>query len=37
VAEGIAALRAGDGERAGVAYERLTDRWRAVRELQFAN
>jgi hypothetical protein len=37
VAEGIAALRAGDGERAGEAYERLTDRWRAVRELQFAN
>ncbi|GAB2776234.1 hypothetical protein ACWGJ2_29710 [Streptomyces sp. NPDC054796] len=37
VAEGIAALREGDGERAGVAYERLTDRWRAVRELQFAN
>jgi hypothetical protein len=37
VAEGIEALRAGDGERAGVAYERLTDRWRAVRELQFAN
>ncbi|MGW8380451.1 hypothetical protein [Streptomyces sp. ODS28] len=37
VAEGIAALREGDGERAGAAYERLTDRWRAVRELQFAN
>lgn len=37
VAEGIAALREGDGERAGTAYERLTDRWRAVRELQFAN
>jgi hypothetical protein len=37
VAEGIEALRAGDGERAGEAYERLTDRWRAVRELQFAN
>ncbi|OEU96301.1 hypothetical protein [Streptomyces oceani] len=36
-AEGIAALREGDGERAGAAYERLTDRWRAVRELQFAN
>ncbi|RLL67643.1 hypothetical protein [Streptomyces sp. Z26] len=36
-AEGIAALRDGDGERAGTAYERLTDRWRAVRELQFAN
>lgn len=37
VAEGIAALREGDGERAGAAYERLTDRWRSVRELQFAN
>jgi hypothetical protein len=37
VAEGIAALREGDGERASAAYERLTDRWRAVRELQFAN
>lgn len=37
VAEGIAALREGDGERAGAAYERLTNRWRAVRELQFAN
>lgn len=37
VAEGIAALREGDGERAGEAYERLTERWRAIRELQFAN
>ncbi len=37
VAEGIAALRRGDGEAAGEAYERLTDRWRAVRDLQFAN
>jgi hypothetical protein len=37
VAEGIAALRDGDAERAGTAYERLTDRWRAVRDLQFAN
>lgn len=37
VAEGITALREGDAERAGEAYERLTDRWRAVRELQFAN
>lgn len=37
VAEGIAALRDGDAERAGEAYERLTDRWREVRELQFAN
>jgi hypothetical protein len=37
VAEGIAALRNGDGEGAGVAYARLTERWRAVRDLQFAN
>ncbi|WP_329456656.1 hypothetical protein [Streptomyces sp. NBC_01497] len=37
VAEGIAALRDGDGERAGAAYARLTERWRAVRDLQFAN
>ncbi|MFI1092159.1 hypothetical protein [Streptomyces sp. NPDC020917] len=37
VAEGLAALREGDSTAAGVAYERLTDRWRAVRELQFSN
>ncbi|MFI6640240.1 hypothetical protein [Streptomyces sp. NPDC050504] len=37
VAEGIAALRAGDGDAAGEAYGRLADRWRAVRDLQFAN
>jgi hypothetical protein len=37
VAEGLAALREGDSEAAGRAYERLTDRWRAVRDLQFAN
>ncbi|WP_267245420.1 hypothetical protein [Streptomyces sp. PR69] len=37
VAEGIAALRAGDGEGAGMAYARLTERWRAVRDRQFAN
>ncbi|MCF3965009.1 hypothetical protein [Streptomyces fuscigenes] len=37
VAEGIAALRDGDGEGAGAAYARLTERWRAVRDLQFAN
>ncbi|MCA6096423.1 hypothetical protein LE181_30195 [Streptomyces sp. SCA3-4] len=36
-AEGLAALRAGDGARAGAAYERLTERWRAVRNRQFAN
>ncbi|MCH0542133.1 hypothetical protein I3F58_21750 [Streptomyces sp. MUM 203J] len=37
VAEGIAALRSGDGEAAGVAYGRLAERWRAVRDLQSAN
>ncbi|WP_328914332.1 MULTISPECIES: hypothetical protein [unclassified Streptomyces] len=37
VAEGLAALRAGDPGAAGAAYERLTERWRAVRELQFAS
>ncbi|MET7639107.1 hypothetical protein [Streptomyces sp. NPDC005438] len=37
VAEGLEALREGNGEQAGEAYERLTDRWRAVRELQFAS
>ncbi|HET6857112.1 MAG TPA: hypothetical protein VFH94_08455, partial [Streptomyces sp.] len=37
VAEGIAALRAGDGAGAGEAYERLMERWRTVRERQFAN
>ncbi|ARH91976.1 hypothetical protein ACF082_03340 [Streptomyces lydicus] len=37
VAEGLAALRDGDGERAGVAYEKLSQRWRAVRERQFAS
>ncbi|MFF3326018.1 hypothetical protein [Streptomyces sp. NPDC002889] len=36
-AEGIAALRAGDGEGASAAYGRLTDRWRSVRDRQFAN
>ena len=36
-AEGLAALREGDSEAAGEAYERLTERWRAVRELQFSN
>lgn len=34
VAEGLAALRAGDGARAGAAYERLTERWGAVRDRQ---
>ncbi|MEU7581932.1 hypothetical protein AB0B50_30565 [Streptomyces sp. NPDC041068] len=37
VAEGIEALRNGDGEVAGEAYARLVERWRAVRDLQFAN
>lgn len=37
VHEGIAALRAGDGEAASVAYGRLADRWRTVRDRQFAN
>ncbi|MEU4128165.1 hypothetical protein [Streptomyces wuyuanensis] len=37
VAAGIAALRDGDGEGAGAAYGRLADRWRAVRDRQFAN
>ncbi|MEV6110573.1 hypothetical protein AB0M28_38625 [Streptomyces sp. NPDC051940] len=37
VAEGLAALAAGDGERAGAAYRRLTDRWGLVRDRQFAS
>lgn len=37
VAEGIAALRAGDAETASEAYGRLAERWRAVRDRQFAN
>ncbi|WP_306324917.1 hypothetical protein [Streptomyces venezuelae] len=37
LAEGLAALRAGDGERASDAYGRLAERWRAVRDLRFAN
>ncbi|GAA1182631.1 hypothetical protein GCM10009654_44890 [Streptomyces hebeiensis] len=37
VAAAIAALRDGDGEGAGEAYGRLMERWRAVRERQFAN
>ncbi|MEU6945748.1 hypothetical protein ABZ957_11015 [Streptomyces sp. NPDC046316] len=36
-AEGVAALRDGDGEGASEAYGRLAERWRAVRNLQFAN
>jgi hypothetical protein len=37
VAEGIEALRSGDSDAAGVAYGRLADRWRAVRDLQSSN
>jgi hypothetical protein len=37
VAEGLAALREGHPDRAGEAYERLADRWRAIRALQYAS
>lgn len=37
VADGLAALREGDSDRAGEAYEKLSDRWREVRERQFAS
>lgn len=37
MAEGIAALRAGDGERASEVYGRLAERWKLVRDLQGAN
>jgi hypothetical protein len=37
VAEGVAALRAGDPARAGRCYRALTERWRRVQELQYAN
>jgi hypothetical protein len=37
VAEGMDALRRGDGEAAGEAYERLVERWRSVRDLRSAN
>ncbi|MFF3174368.1 hypothetical protein ACFVQ0_17285 [Streptomyces sp. NPDC057900] len=37
VAESIAALRAGDAEGASEAYSRLSERWRSVRDRQFAN
>ncbi|WDV52820.1 hypothetical protein PV963_21815 [Streptomyces coeruleorubidus] len=37
VAEGIAALRRGDGAAAGAAYARLVERWRSVRDLRSAN
>ncbi|MFI9834616.1 hypothetical protein ACIHIX_43850 [Streptomyces sp. NPDC051913] len=37
VAEGIEALRQGDGAAAGEAYGRLVERWRAVRDRRSAN
>nr|WP_203602758.1 hypothetical protein [Streptomyces coelicoflavus] len=37
VAEGIEALRHGDGATAGAAYGRLVQRWRAVRDRRSAN
>lgn len=37
VAEGIEALRKGDGAGAGEAYARLVERWRTVRDRQSAN
>ncbi|GHB05940.1 hypothetical protein ACIQRS_30240 [Streptomyces termitum] len=37
VAAGLAALRAGDDEAAGEVYARLSERWRAVRDLRRAN
>ncbi|MEZ0092855.1 hypothetical protein [Streptacidiphilus sp. EB129] len=37
VAEGIAALREGDPVRAGRSYRSMTERWRRVQELQYAN
>lgn len=36
-AEALTALRDGDGEAAGEAYERLVDRWRAVRQRGLAS
>ncbi|MFD8201980.1 hypothetical protein [Streptomyces sp. NPDC059701] len=37
VAEGIEALRHGDGATAGAAYGRLVERWRSVRDRRSAN
>ncbi|MEV4447578.1 MULTISPECIES: hypothetical protein [Streptomyces] len=37
VAEGIEALRHGDGAAAGEAYGRLVERWRSVRDLRSSN
>ena len=37
VADGLEALRVGDGERASQAYAKLAERWRAVRALEFGS
>ncbi len=37
VAAGVAALRAGDGVLAGLSYRAITERWRRIQELQYAN
>jgi hypothetical protein len=37
VAEGLTALRGGDGTRANEAYAELADHWRGIRELQYAS
>jgi hypothetical protein len=37
VAVGVAALRAGDGLLAGRSYRSVTERWRRIQELQYAN
>lgn len=37
VAEGIEALRHGDGAAAGEAYGRLVERWRGIRDRRSAN
>ena len=37
VAAGVAALRAGDGLLAGRSYRAVTERWRRIQELQYAN
>lgn len=37
VAEGIAALREGDGVGAGRSYRAMAERWQRVQELQYAN
>ena len=37
VAEGLAALRAGDDATAAEVYARLAERWRSVRDLRHAN